>query len=52
MYASTFAHLSTNSRPAGYAHVAPARRKDRRRSATLPTWRNHTSLLRARTSQR
>jgi hypothetical protein len=52
MYPSTFAHLKQDYQlPVGDS-VAPARRKLRRGSATLPLWRNHPSLLRARMSQR
>ena len=52
MYHSTFAHLNNDHQPlVGRCSAAPARRKPRRRSGALPAWRNHVSLLRARTSQ-
>ena len=52
MYPSTFAHLHNEHQSHVHTPVAPARRKPRRGSATLPLWRNHPSQLRARVSQR
>jgi hypothetical protein len=52
MYHSTFAHLNNDYQLPTSAPVAPVRRNRRRGSATLPLWRNHPSLLRARVSQR
>ena len=52
MYPSTFAHLKHDYEPPVGDPVAPAQRKRRRGSATLPLWRNRPSLLRARVSPR
>jgi hypothetical protein len=52
MFPSSFAHLKNEYELPVGGPVAPARRKLRRGSATLPLWRNHPSLLRARVSQR
>jgi hypothetical protein len=52
MFPSSYAHLKNDyPLPAGVSD-APARRKARRGSATLPLWRNPPSLLRARVIQR
>jgi hypothetical protein len=52
MYPSTFTHMNTHHRPAKRAPVVPPARKAARRSATLPSWRNHLSLLRTLVSHR
>jgi hypothetical protein len=52
MYPSHLAQLSNESQTPVGESAAPARRQRRRGSATLPLWRNHPSLLRARVSQR
>ena len=50
MYPSTFAHLNPGyDLPVGDS-VAPARRKARRASATLPLWRSRPSLIRVLSS--
>jgi hypothetical protein len=52
MYPSHLAQLNNEYQLPQGESVAPARRKARRASATLPLWRNRPSLLRARVSQR
>ena len=52
MYPSTFTHMNTHHRPAKRIPAAASARKAARRSATLPSWRNHLSLLRTLTSHR